>query len=82
MNKKGQKYAKVEDVFSHEDIVSGAISKVGNLLVCFEESQGKGINVYPLIFSDEIWICKFYLWYSETVPQNQHSHVYKGDLSR
>ena len=41
--KKGQRYAMVEDVFSHEDIVSGVISKAGNLLVCFEESFGKGI---------------------------------------
>ena len=47
--KKWQKYAIVEDVFSHEDIVSGVISKAGNLLVCFEESRGKGIKVYPLI---------------------------------
>ena len=46
----------VEDVFSHEDIVSGVISKAGNLLVGFEESCGKGIKVYPLIFSDEIGI--------------------------
>ncbi len=76
--KKGQRYAMVEDVFSHEDIVSGVISKAGNLLVCFEESCGKGIKVYPLIFSDEIGSWKFNLWYSETVPQNQHSHVYKG----
>ena len=47
--KRGQKYAKAEDVFSHEDIVSGVISKAGNLLVCFEESRDKGIKVYPLI---------------------------------
>jgi hypothetical protein len=44
----------------------------------FEESHGKGIKVHPLIFSDEIGSWKFNLWYSETVPQNQHSHVYKG----
>ena len=74
--KKGQKYVAAEDVFSHEDIVSGVISKAGNLLVCFEESHGKGIKVYPLIFSDEIGSWKFNLWYSETVPQNQHSYVY------
>ena len=52
--KKGQKYAMAEDVLSHEDIVSGVISKAGNLLVCFEESHGKGIKVHSLIFSDEI----------------------------
>ena len=51
----------VEDVFSHEDIVSGLISKEGNLLVCFEESRGKGIKVYPLIFNDNIWSWKFNL---------------------
>ena len=44
--KKGQKYAMAEDVFSHEDIISGVISKAGNLLVCFEESHGKGIKVH------------------------------------
>ena len=76
--KKEQKHVKVEDVFTHEDIISGVISKAGNLLVCFEESRDKGIKVYPLIFSDEIGSWKFNLWYSETVPQNQHSHVYKG----
>ena len=38
----------------------------------------KEIKVYPLIFSDEIGSWKFNLWYSETVPQNQHSYVYKG----
>ena len=75
--KKGQKYSMVEDVFSHEDIVSGMISKAGNLLICFEESRGKGIKVHNLIFSDEVGSWKFNLWYSETVPQNQ-SHVYKG----
>jgi hypothetical protein len=68
----------VEGVFSHEDIVSRVISKAGNLLVCFEESRGKGLEVHPLIFSDEIGSRKFNLWYSEPVPQNQHSHVYKG----
>ncbi len=68
----------MEDVFSHEDIVSGVISKAGNLLVCFVESRGTGIKVHPLIFSDEIGSWKFNLWYSETVPKNQYSHVYKG----
>ena len=42
--KKGLKYSMVEDVFSHEDIVSGVISKAGNLL-CFEESHDKEIKV-------------------------------------
>ncbi len=68
----------VRDVFSHEDIVSGVINKEGNLLVCFEESHGKGIKVFPLILSDEIGSWEFNLWYSETVPQNQHSYVYKS----
>jgi hypothetical protein len=35
---RGVKYARVEDVFSQEDIVSGVIDKNGNLLVCFEKS--------------------------------------------
>ena len=33
---------------------------------------------FTLIFSDDIGSWKFDLWYSETVLQNQHSHVYKG----
>ena len=35
---RGVKYARIEDVFSQEDIVSGVIDKNGNLLVCFEKS--------------------------------------------
>ncbi len=46
-------------------------------MIYFEESSGKGIKVHSLIFSDEIGSWKFNLWYSETVPQNQHSHVSK-----
>ncbi len=78
MYKKGQRYVIAEDVFSHEDIVSGVISKEGNLLECFKESRDKGIKVDPLIFSDNIGSWKFNLWYSETVPQNQHKS--RGEL--
>ena len=75
---RGVKYARIEDVFSQEDIVSGVIDKNGNLLVCFEKSRIKGVGVHPLIFNDTKGNWTFNLWYSETMPQNQHSHVYKS----
>jgi hypothetical protein len=54
------------------------IDKNGNLLVCFEKSRIKGVGVHPLIFNDTKGNWTFNLWYSETMPQNQHSHVYKS----
>ena len=75
---RGVKYACVEDVFSQEDIVSGVIDKNGNLLVCFEKSQVKGIGVHPLIFNDTNGSWTFNLWYTETMPQSLLSHVYKS----
>jgi hypothetical protein len=75
---KGQKHAKVEDVFSQEDIVSGLIDKEGNGLVCFEESREKGIGAYPVNFNDSKGRWKFNLWYSEALPQISYSHLYKN----
>ena len=65
-------------MFSHRKTVSGVIDTNGNLLVCFEKSQIKGVGIHPLIFNDTNGNWTFNFWYSETSPQNQHSHTMIG----
>jgi len=62
-------YARVENVLSQKDIVSGVINMKGHLFVCFEETRVRRIGVYLLIFNDNEGTWKCNLWYSETLPQ-------------
>jgi len=74
----GSKHSTVEDFFAQEDIVSGVIDKKRHPLVCFEESQARGIGVHPLIFNDNKGSWKCNLWYSEKSTQINHLNVYKN----
>jgi hypothetical protein len=39
-------------ILDQEVFVSGLVDESGDLFICFEETVGKGIKLFPVIFND------------------------------
>ncbi len=76
--KKGQRYAMVKDCLLTRGDCFRSDQQGRTSHGMFQRIFGKGIKVQPLIFHYNIGSWNFNLWYSETVLQNQNSHVYKS----
>ena len=59
-----------------QDIVTGFVNNTGDLVICFEESVGKEINLIPIYFNDSNGKQCLKLWYAEV--SMQPNFVYPG----
>ena len=56
-------------IVEQELFVSGFINGTGDLVICFEESVGKGIKTVPVVFNESNGKWCLNLWYAEAAMQ-------------
>ena len=56
-------------ILEQEVFVSGFVNNTGDLVICYEESVGKGIKLIPIHFNDSNGKWCLNLWYAEVLMQ-------------
>ena len=64
-------------ILDQEVFVSGLVDESGDLFICFEETVGKGIKLFPVIFNDNDGKLCLNLWYAK--PSLGHNHFFVSD---
>ncbi len=67
-------------ILDKEVFVSGLVDESGDLFICFEETVGKGIKLYPVIFNDNDGKWCLNLWYAK--PSLGHNHLFVSDRAK
>ncbi len=64
-------------ILDQEVFVSGLVYESGDHFIYFEETVGKGIKLFPVIFNDNDRKWCFNLWYAK--PCLGHNHFFARD---
>jgi hypothetical protein len=67
-------------ILDKEVFVSGLVDESGDLFICFEETVGKGIKLFPVIFNDNDGKWCLNLWYAK--PSRGHNHFFVSDRAK
>ena len=59
-------------ILDQEVFVSGLVDESGDLFICFQETVGKGIKLFPVILNDNDGKWCLNLWYAK--PSLGHNH--------
>ena len=59
-------------ILEHEVFFSGFINGTGDLMICVEESVGKGIKKIPVVFNDSNGKWCLNLWYAGAAMQGDY----------